>query len=186
MFSRKLKTENRLLNNRVEELTNIQATLEACLLQKTNALENIATILKEGNTITAITKDKDERDVIVFYSFRHGIIKGLDVKVHYLDYPIRNDSYLVKILTEVDEEKIYIVDIFSNEISRGHGTFAVNTLKKIAEEIELKKISGWISPVDFDHHDRLIYFYKKNGFEVDYNQQAKSGRVVCNISYNDD
>ncbi|WP_343310570.1 hypothetical protein AAHT65_17205 [Bacillus atrophaeus] len=185
MFSKKLKTENQLLNNRIQELTNIQATLEECLFQKTNALENIITILNDGNTIKAITKDKDEKDVIVFYSFRHGIIKGLDVKVYYLDYPITNDSFLVKILTEVDEDKIYIVDIFSNEVSRGHGTLAVNTLKKIAEEIELK-ISGWISPVDFDHHDRLIYFYKKNGFEVDYNQQAKSGRVVCNISDNDD
>ncbi|MGH0950891.1 hypothetical protein [Bacillus mycoides] len=43
--------------------------------------------------------------------------------------------------------------------------------------MEVSRISGMLSPVDSNHFDKLEHFYKKFGFEVEFNTDRTEGSI---------
>ncbi|GAA0501734.1 hypothetical protein GCM10008986_31540 [Salinibacillus aidingensis] len=72
-------------------------------------------------------------------------------------------AFFNDIFSEINLADIDIKEHMSNE---GYGSILLNNLIKIAIKRNVSMISGWISSVDEDHIERLLYFYKKHGFEV--------------------
>jgi len=78
-----------------------------------------------------------------------------------------------------EESNIFIGDIkiHNDNISKGYGTLMIKELFKIVLEQNVTSITGNISSVDWDHIERLIHFYEKNGFEVILNEEEKEGKI---------
>lgn len=74
----------------------------------------------------------------------------------------------LKYLVGSDEDKfVKIGDIRHGNLNQGIGTQLLIYLDDIARELDAKKITGWISPVHLRNHgERLLYFYKKNGYQI--------------------
>ncbi|MEC1749609.1 hypothetical protein [Bacillus mojavensis] len=159
---------------------------ERTLSIKEIIIKNIIKITKGGRyQILEIIKDKDENDIIIIQNKRerHGGT-DLDILIYQLTEPIRTDFFLIKFLTQIRENNIYIQGIITYEhnTSKGYGTIALDYLKKVAH-VERVPITGWISPADIDHYDRLIHFYQKNGFEVTYNEYSKPDAIIYKHDY---
>ncbi|WP_250886519.1 GNAT family N-acetyltransferase [Bacillus sp. SM2101] len=99
--------------------------------------------------------EKDDDDIIL--NIRSISKEG----VFYPDsrlYAIPSTDCKILDLADIQVQKQYI--------NKGYGSILLKTLKEIAIEKGVKEITGWISPADRDHVDRLKHFYEKHGFEV--------------------
>ncbi|MBZ9633050.1 GNAT family N-acetyltransferase [Clostridium sp. FP1] len=67
---------------------------------------------------------------------------------------------------ELREEELYIFDMLPDKKSQGVGSKVLELMEETALRYNIKELSGMLSTVDFDHKERLLYFYKKNGFIV--------------------
>lgn len=78
-----------------------------------------------------------------------------------------------------DFKKINIADIKIQKsmANTGYGSILLSQLIKIAEDRKIHSISGWISPIDEDHIERLIHFYEKNRFQVTLYQEHKTFKI---------
>lgn len=65
-----------------------------------------------------------------------------------------------------NRNSVYIQDMLPERISKGVGSRALEFIETIAVEYDKDKITGKLSGVDFGHKDRLLHFYKKNGYTV--------------------
>lgn len=74
------------------------------------------------------------------------------------------------------------IRIFGQNTNHGYGSILVKKLFGISERQNVKKITGWISGVDWNHVDRLKYFYEKHGFTVTLDSEKKSGDIVLDIN----
>lgn len=54
--------------------------------------------------------------------------------------------------------------------NKGIGSRALKIVDIMAVKLKASHIFGGISRFDYDHIERLTYFYKKNGFEILYNK----------------
>ena len=81
---------------------------------------------------------------------------------------------------KANEKRMFIADIqcAEDDTSRGYGSVALNHLIRIAKTKRISRISGQISSTDWEHVDRLKYFYGKHGFRVILNEATKSGRIL--------
>lgn len=61
---------------------------------------------------------------------------------------------------------LLIADIIHDRINEGIGTELLNYVDEIARAQGLSFIKGYLSNRDFDHTDRLLHFYQKNGFSI--------------------
>lgn len=86
-----------------------------------------------------------------------------------LFYSIKHDIFDSK-----NEDYIEIVDILPERYNIGIGTEVLKYLEEIAIKYNVKHIVGELSPVDFDHKDRLLHFYKKNGYEINGYKLSKN------------
>jgi len=117
--------------------------------------------------------------------------KGLqkDKKGNYVGVVICNCLQFIKVelyhtngkrsvLTAVLKDGVLnIGDIQIDKIDLGCGSLAMQALMDFAKEHRYSKITGWLSPVDQDHFDRLEHFYKKFGFSVEFNSERTEGSI---------
>lgn len=77
-----------------------------------------------------------------------------------------------------EEQRIEIADIRieGDHVNRGYGSIVMNEIIKLAHQLGIKFIDGWISGVDWDHIDRSAHFYRKFGFDVTLNEG--SGKIL--------
>ncbi len=77
-----------------------------------------------------------------------------------------------------EEQRIQIADIRIEgaHVNRGYGSIVMNEIIKLAHQLGIKFIDGWISGVDWDHIDRSAHFYRKFGFDVELNEG--SGKIL--------
>ena len=88
-----------------------------------------------------------------------GFIRVMDINGHC--------GRLTYIMQTNDEKSIVSIgDIVHKKLNQGIGTEILIYLEQIAKEANIDVITGWLSPVDFGHKDRLIHFYIKNGFDI--------------------
>ncbi len=111
-----------------------------CLIEKT----------KKGSNVLSVICD-DEFKVEVF---------DLDNSEHYKKREL--------VLWAQDKNKEFFIIDIQGGCSKGHGEIAVNHLIKFAKTKGKVQISGKLSIVDIKHKKRLIAFYTKMGFEIDY------------------
>jgi len=62
-------------------------------------------------------------------------------------------------------------------MNRGIGSRALKIVDLMAIKLKASHIFGGISRFDYDHIDRLTYFYKKNGYEILYD----NNNLPCGI-----
>lgn len=73
------------------------------------------------------------------------------------------------------ENNIFIQDIQGGN-GKGHGEIAMKHLIAFAKKESKQKINGDLKPTDYPHKDRLIAFYTKMGFKVNYYSE-KTGNI---------
>jgi len=72
---------------------------------------------------------------------------------------------------------LYIDDFLAVEENIGNGSILLNALICCAKSLGYYSIIGWLSPVDREHFDKLEYFYKKHGFEVNFSENKNEGNI---------
>lgn len=83
-----------------------------------------------------------------------------------------------RILTTVRDKYIWIDDLFAIDEDCGNGSLLLECLFSKANELSISEIRGQLSWVDADHFDKLEYFYKKNGFNVVFNNERTKGSIM--------
>ncbi|MBX4261943.1 hypothetical protein [Clostridium estertheticum] len=64
------------------------------------------------------------------------------------------------------KEELYIMDMLPQKHSQGVGSKVLEFMEETALRYNIKELAGMLSPSDFGHKERLLYFYRKNGFIV--------------------
>ena len=82
-----------------------------------------------------------------------------------------------RLLSEVKNAYIWIYDIYAIDEDCGNGTLLLECLVDKAKELQVDTIKGELSPRDYEKFDKLEYFYKKNGFDVYFNQERTKGLI---------
>ncbi len=91
---------------------------------------------------------------------------------------------LTKLLAKrISKTEILIQDIQSGGESRnqGYGSLAMQRLISYAKKNGFNLITGKLSPVDWEHIDRLERFFLKYGFVVELNHADKNGLITLRI-----
>lgn len=83
----------------------------------------------------------------------------------------------VYINQELNQNYIYIEDIYAVDNNIGNGQILMKYFLELAKTLGVEYIDGWLSPKDNDHFDRSEHYYKKFGFEVTFNENRSSGRI---------
>lgn len=165
-FLVELKNENRKLNCKLDlELKRFQRIK---YLINNNSVQANKIILEETTKgveiLTVITKRNRFIDILIY-----------DIgEVKY------DEKETLKLYAKDMDSAINIQDILGG-CSKGHGECAVNHLIEYSKEINKKRITGWLSPVDFDHKDRLFAFYRKLGFDISIDEDGNSGSIELKI-----
>lgn len=133
-----------------------------------NTVENDKEILLVYRIIYA-DNDNDEDDYSVFLRIK--VISSKGVR-----YP---EPRLEAVYLE-EEARIDIGDIRIRgaNLNRGYGSALLEEMLKISKKLNVKKITGYISSVDWDHIDRLKHFYEKYGFVVELDLDRKQGSIL--------
>lgn len=64
-------------------------------------------------------------------------------------------------------QSIHIGDINHKMLNQGIGSHLLKYLDEIAIENGIKKITGWLSPLDLkSNREKLLHFYGKNGYQI--------------------
>lgn len=77
---------------------------------------------------------------------------------------------------------VHITDILG-DINEKSGSIMMKYLFRLCDEIsnilnkEIVEITGTISSVDHDHFDRIEHFYRKFGFDVQFNEDGMGGKI---------
>lgn len=85
---------------------------------------------------------------------------------------------LTEIIEEGERKYIHIDDIFGEDENLGNGSILLSYIFKAAEKLGISEIRGGLVPVDVEKFDKLEHFYKKNGFEVEFNESMSRGKII--------
>ncbi|MDY0395278.1 hypothetical protein RWE15_13665 [Virgibacillus halophilus] len=66
------------------------------------------------------------------------------------------------------------------EEDKGYGSILMHHLKEKARQENIQYITGDLVKRDYDHVDRLMYFYEKHSFDVTVDHDEKCGEIVWN------
>lgn len=83
-----------------------------------------------------------------------------------------------RILSTIRDKYIWIDDLFAIDEDCGNGSLLLECLFSKANELSIREIRGDLSWVDADHFDKLEHFYKKNGFNVMFNNERTKGSII--------
>lgn len=135
--------------------------------------------LKDKNEIKGIAQDKEDNWVIVYTNENQ---HQCNVMIQDCQTPYRGawDFLIQATFTESGHMKIGDIKGPSN---KGYGSIAMDELKQIAVERNVKGIKGDLAERDWDHIDRLIHFYEKHSFDIDVNEHKKEGDIYWSPSH---
>ncbi|HCQ6374301.1 TPA: hypothetical protein OL524_001704 [Clostridioides difficile] len=140
--------------------------------------DKISEIGKLNYTIVAVEENKKHEFVIVakrildsscyIYLFNNGIeIEPITI----ISAAIYQDNKAEPISVEINDITVQYLNVNNASIAMNHFILIAK------KEIKAKKITGNISIVDKDHWDRIIHFYSKFNFEINY-----SGHIPTSIN----
>jgi len=135
--------------------------------------ENIKEISKAKQVI-GIDQTKDEKWVIVSAEDDGNQCK---IMVNDCETPYNGQWDFALQAVYKDEDNIHIGDI-KGPANKGYGSICINYLKDLARDQNIPYITGDIAERDWDHVDRLIYFYEKHDFRVELDNCDRSGEII--------
>ncbi|MED1746654.1 hypothetical protein [Brevibacillus borstelensis] len=144
---------------------------------QTKDLEN------EGHKVLHVAQNRYGESVMV-YRLYHG--DGLDdeditLKVKVITKKgVKVPDSNVFLIVDQENKHMRIADIRieGNRVNRGYGSIVMGEILKLAHQLEIKYITGWISGVDWDHIERSEHFYRKFGFDCVLNHLIKHGTIT--------
>lgn len=86
-----------------------------------------------------------------------------------------------RIMATVRDDYIWIDDLFAIDEDYGNGSLLLECLFEKAKELKIDTIKGELARVDNKKFDKLEYFYRKNGFDVFFNEDHTSGGIERKI-----
>ena len=89
-----------------------------------------------------------------------------DVYLFALPYRYRADWICHMSLRYLKGGEAYIIDWHSRIENSGYGSILMKHLISFLASADFSSITGFISPVDFDHEKKLRHFYTKFGFTI--------------------
>jgi len=141
-------------------------------------------------SIVGIEKNKRNEELFVcerIYS------NNLDIRLY--SYSYQGISGVPRLMAEIHNDheataetgikayKIEIVDILMEDDDVGNGSIAMRYFLDAVDKLKntykmnITHIHGWLSSVDKEHFDRSEHYYKKFGFEIEFNEARTSGRI---------
>lgn len=151
--------------------------------QKTKRLSIVDSILKEKDrSIIGCSKNKLGDDVYIVQSIRKNDVWFMLYSNEYKainNHPRIMATYNKESRTEYDCHPAYIKidDILVEDNNVGNGSILMPYFIDYCKNTDAEYITGWLSSVDMDHFDRSEHFYKKHGFEVQFNEERTSGSI---------
>ncbi|MFT4413036.1 hypothetical protein ACLM5H_04155 [Fredinandcohnia humi] len=151
----------------------VKQDLEDLQFQMFRMQENLKEISKKHQVI-GIDQSKEDRWVIV-----SAIDDGnlCQIMVNDCDTAYRGNWDFSLQAQYKDDNAIHIGDI-KGPVNQGYGSICISHLKDIAREQNIPVITGDIAKRDWDHVDRLVYFYEKHNFDVELDPKTKSGEII--------
>ena len=75
------------------------------------------------------------------------------------------------------------IDIPKKYVNHGLGSKLIKRFEEICLEKGITEINGNLSNTDVDHKERLLHFYGKHGYEIDYvDEQGFTGKIYKKLS----
>ncbi len=93
---------------------------------------------------------------------------------------IKNNKSLAVLKAVFDENKALIgdIDVPKKLVNRGLGSKLIVRFEEICREKGIIEINGNLSNTDADHKERLLHFYSKHGYEIDYIDDEGFGGTI--------
>ncbi|MEN1968482.1 GNAT family N-acetyltransferase [Lentibacillus sp. N15] len=153
----------------------IKEKLDTLEIQLARMQNNIKQIAKKSEVIS-IDRARDEQLVVIYADKQKDMFQ---LMLHDCQSPFRGKWHSAIQAEFKGEDTLHIADI-KGEQNKGYGSVLMEHLKEMAREENIQYITGDIVVRDFDHVDRLTYFYHKHDFNVKVNYEGKNGRIVWN------
>ena len=150
--------------------------------KKTNMIEIVHSVLQEKNHVIigeAINK-MNEQLLVVQWVFGDEIW----LKLYSERYNVCNRHPRIMATYVAPYGKcpyIKIDDILVEDNEVGNGSILMTHFIEYCRKTDAKYICGELSSEDNDHFDRLEHFYKKHGFDVEFNNNRSSGSIKYTI-----
>lgn len=169
IYPEEFNLSDKLLNAiQIQQKENSSLKLEVDILS--GIIKKINKLTKNGYEVLGIEKNRSGEWIIIFSNWEYIYVGHWHG--HYNDHVLA----LAYSFTP-DNKRIVIDDIQTTRFNKGYGSFAMKYLLELAHKQKVEAISGWISPFDWDHIDRLKRFYEKHGFIVKLNHEARKGSI---------
>ncbi|MGD8190956.1 GNAT family N-acetyltransferase [Brevibacillus ginsengisoli] len=127
-------------------------------------LRNI-NIIDQELTVYAVERTLgNEFLILTGYSYDMFYIRAVIVK------PDNSIKFVGICAKEMSDNRLHILDINvkKKDANKGYGSILLAHLIKVASNNSVRTITGELTPEDLrSHGDRLKYFYKKHGFEIE-------------------
>lgn len=144
-----------------------------------------AAIERQGHKIIHFADTKQNEHIIVYRLLYDDGVDDEDIMLWARVYSVNGvkakDPQMFLIYNP-DTAHMDIADIRVDveDAGRGYGSALMTGLFKVITHFDppVKVISGWLAPVDWDHIDRSVSFYRKHGFECELNHDARSGKIL--------
>ena len=151
----------------------IKQELNTLEIQLFRMRENIKEIAKKWEMIS-IDQTSDFNWVVIYADKRS---EACQLMLHDCDEPFRGEWHAAIQADYKGENTIHIADI-KGKTNSGYGTILMRHLKELARDKNVQYITGDIVERDFDHVNRLKYFYRKHNFDVKIDHEEQCGGIV--------
>jgi GNAT superfamily N-acetyltransferase len=126
----------------------------------------------EGHRVLNVVTNKHNERVIVYRLYYNDAQDDINVNLRIriiTDKGVKLPDPNIYLHVFQEDQHIQIADIRIEgaHVNRGYGSIAMNEIIKLAHELGIKFIDGWISGVDWGHIERSAHFYRKFGFDVE-------------------
>ncbi|WP_163971503.1 GNAT family N-acetyltransferase [Oceanobacillus halotolerans] len=153
----------------------LKEELDTLEIQLFRMQENMKQIAKQSE-IVSIDQSNQNNWVIIYINKDRETVQ---LMLHDCQTPFRGKWHSAIQAEYKSTNRLHIADIKGEE-NQGYGSILMNHLKEMVRSENVQYITGDIVKRDFDHVDRLQYFYRKHNFEVDIDHEAQYGRIIWN------
>lgn len=167
--------ESAFLIEETKSKEEIREELDQLEIQVFRMQQNMKEIAKQAE-IVGIDQTKDDNWVIVYAKEEADTFQ---LMLHDCRQAFRGDWHSALEVAYRDANTLHIAEI-KGETNQGYGSVLMNHLKEKAKEENIRYITGDLVERDYDHVDRLTYFYQKHNFEVSFDHEEKCGEIVWN------
>ncbi|MGN7472084.1 hypothetical protein [Brevibacillus sp. SAFN-007a] len=171
-----------------DPFTDLKREYKPISLKKKGDLENevqwqITNLEKDGHKVLNVAQNRYGESIVVYRLFYGDDLDDEDItlKVKVISkrgVKVPDSAVFLIVDTENKHMRIADIRIQGERVNRGYGSIMMEGLLKLAHQLEIKYITGWISGVDWDHIERLEHFYRKFGFECELNHESKHGTIT--------